>query len=284
MVNIDLSASDPLKSKWVLRNTQQERKHDDKMSSAYSFAMTSVFSKKSKRSDVDQILAEKQQEIQRVKQIDDYLEKSDVPTGKQAVDRYFNSIKNKNSTPQNNDSQKEIKQQKMIKIMKSKPSAPAPDHTFNIITNSEEKDKLADDEKWHLVRKQRLEYPNYGTKYSDADVQKMNEYNFRPQQKKVEIVDSPVKRKEIPSYIKSVLGNKESIQEVIAVMKELLEVRIDYRMLYILRETLIKNSQEHHTDKVTVDDFRSSWQTLMSQEKHDQHPHVEFKVLGNLTN
>jgi hypothetical protein len=66
--------------------------------------------------------------------------------------------------------------------------------------------------------------------------------------------------------LKSVGTDKEEIKEVLEVMKELLDVRIDNRMLHTLRETLISNNKTANTHVATVEDFRTAWRTLMNKE------------------
>lgn len=153
--------------------------------------------------------------------------------------------------------------------------------TYNIILNKEANENVEDD--WRLVRKQHYEYPDYQVKIPEEDQDKIREFNFKKKQIKADVIESPKKSKDLQNFMKSVFTNKDEIKEVLDVMKELLDVRIDNRMLYTLRETLITNSKNENKHEVTIDDFRTAWRTLMSQEKHEQHPHVEYKLLAIIT-
>ena len=66
-------------------------------------------------------------------------------------------------------------------------------------------------------------------------------------------------------------------------MKDLIELRVDYRMLYVLRENLIKTKKDNHNEPLTVDDFRKAWLSLLKQEKQEQHPYLEHKMLHIIT-
>jgi hypothetical protein len=153
--------------------------------------------------------------------------------------------------------------------------------TYNIILNKEASDNVEDD--WRLIRKQQFEYPDYQVKIPEEDQDKIREFNFKKKQIKAELIESPKKSKDLQNFMKSVFTNKEEIKEVLDVMKELLDVRIDNRMLYTLRETLMSNNKRDNKHEVVIDDFRTAWRTLMNQEKHDQHPHVEYKLLAIIT-
>jgi hypothetical protein len=153
--------------------------------------------------------------------------------------------------------------------------------TFNIIAGKEEHENL--DDKWRLVRKQHIEYPNYNSKFTEDELDKINEYNFKKSPSKVEASSSPSKKRDLQSYLKAIFSNSNEISEVVLLMKELLDARIDCRMLYVLRETLFKNSKDHNIERVSVEDFRSCWRTLMNQELHAQQPQLEFKFLSILS-
>lgn len=66
-VSVNLDLDDPMKGKWVLRTSKPVKKKDTSGISVYSYAMTSVLSKKSKRTNIDKIIEEQQSEINRVK-------------------------------------------------------------------------------------------------------------------------------------------------------------------------------------------------------------------------
>jgi hypothetical protein len=93
LINIDLESHDPLHAEWVLRSSQVKQKRDNSASSLYSYAMTSAKSKKSRRTDVDQIIQETQDQLQRTKKIDDILDKNNEKTSDDEVlKKYLESI------------------------------------------------------------------------------------------------------------------------------------------------------------------------------------------------
>lgn len=140
------------------------------------------------------------------------------------------------------------------------------------------------DDEWQFIRKHDFEYPNYDAKLTDKELEKYHEYNFKKPRVSSESRDSsPHKAKDLQSFLKTLFSNNEEIKEVVMLMKDLLDLSIDHRMLYIIREKLIKNCKEHNDTTVSVDDFRKEWRSLMDQEKHEQHPHMELKVLHTIT-
>lgn len=101
LINIDLESHDPLHAEWVLRSSQAKRKKDNSASSVYSYAMTSVKSKKSRRTDVDQIIQETQDELQRTKKIDDFLEKNkEKDSDDEVLKKYLESVQQHQTVPE----------------------------------------------------------------------------------------------------------------------------------------------------------------------------------------
>jgi hypothetical protein len=137
---------------------------------------------------------------------------------------------------------------------------------FDIIINKEANELVEDD--WRLIRKQNYEYPDYQAKVSDEENARIREFNFKTKQNKVELTESPTtnNKSDLQNFLRSVGTDKEDIKEVFEVMKDLLDVRIDNRMLHTLRETLISNNKTSNNHVATVDDFRTAWRTLMSKE------------------
>jgi hypothetical protein len=136
--------------------------------------------------------------------------------------------------------------------------------TYDIIINKEANESVEDD--WRLIRKQNFEYPDYQAKVSDEENARIREFNFKSKQNKVELIESPTKKSDLQNFLRSFGTDKEEIKEVLEVMKELLDVRIDNRMLHTLRETLISNNKTSNSHVATVEDFRTAWRTLMSRE------------------
>lgn len=71
----DLSKAKPLESPWVIRKQggNREGERDEILSIASSYFLTSVLSAKSKRMNIDNIIHEEEQVMDRVKKIDDVL-------------------------------------------------------------------------------------------------------------------------------------------------------------------------------------------------------------------
>lgn len=154
--------------------------------------------------------------------------------------------------------------------------------TYDIILSKHNYEDVNDE--WRFIRKQHLEYPNYNMQISEEEMKKYHEFNFKKKITKNESKESsPHKSKDLPSFLKSVFSNNEEVKEAIMLMRDLTELSVDYRMLYTLRENLIKVSKENHNEQLTVDDFRKAWLGLMKLEKQDQHPYLEHKILHIIT-
>lgn len=263
---------------------------------------------KSKRTDIDQIIKEQQQELNRVKQIDNYLgiDKNKESPRENAINNYFTSLQQTTpeAKPESITSLRDTKEKMREKRgsmgfislgkLSNKPMKHSPDQgniasnyrkqqfhkTYNIIAHKEENEVEEDD--WRLVRKQHIEYPNYDVQVSQDDIQKINDFNFKKKSTNNGFYESPSKRKDLQSFLKSVFSNKEEIAEVVKLMKDLFDANFDHRILYMLRETLIKNSKEQHSEIITVDDFRTTWRRLLKQEHLDTNAHLELKILSNL--
>jgi hypothetical protein len=66
-ITLNLTSTNPFSEAWVLRGSNPVKKKDKNDNSLCSYGMTSVFSMKSKRTDIDNIIHEQQQQINRVK-------------------------------------------------------------------------------------------------------------------------------------------------------------------------------------------------------------------------
>jgi len=276
--------------------------------------MTSVLSKKSKRTNIDKIIEEQQAEIDRVKKIDDYLEKNNKGSSprQNMIQKYFESVKEEGKK-KNNDEENDNKllvpkllgefREKRNSLgyislgkLSDKPLKSTPKYhnvaseirkqqmhkTYDIILNREADDVPEDD--WRFIRKQNLEYPNYDQKLTEQQLDLYNQFNFKKKPNiETEPKETPHKNKDLSNYLKTLFSNKDEIKIIVQLMRDLIEASVDYRVLYILRENLIKNKQEYNAEYVSVDDFRKLWQTLMNQEKHEQNPHIELRLLHIVT-
>ena len=94
----DLSKDQPLDHPWIIRTTGKIKRSDggnDALSIASSYLLTSVLSSKSKRINIDNIIDEEAQIIDRVKSIDDKLKEqgaNDVKSNKaEMIQRAINT-------------------------------------------------------------------------------------------------------------------------------------------------------------------------------------------------
>lgn len=149
--------------------------------------------------------------------------------------------------------------------------------TFNIILNKEQ-DQISEDD-WRFLRKQHIEFPNYQQKYTDRQLAVFNEFNFK---KKLKFDDDApdASKSKLSTYITNLCKSKEEIELVSKMMHDLIEAKVDHRILFMLRENLIKNQQEFGFDYVSLDDFRETWMVLMNQKKYEKHPHLEERLLA----